>query len=132
MLRYKKLINWQEYLNFIKYNFKTKEKINTFRYSFKKIKELLESWNNFIFVSGTPDFIFDIYLDWLKDYVAKNLWKAFANNIFWFWSHVSMNNPEKKVLDNFDNFKKEGINYHLIFERKDLVFEMNKEDIKYI
>ena len=187
LLRHKNLINWKEYLNFIKYNFKIKEKINPFRYSFKKIKEVLESGNNFIFVSWAPDFIFDIYLKWLKNYISKTLWKAFANNIFWFWSHVSMIkseytpmwwknhkenfinllkkqkivdkvvwgmwdtssdfwisyscekwsdfyfvNPEKKVLDNFDIFKKEWINYHLIIERKDLIFEINKNNVKYI
>jgi hypothetical protein len=41
-------------------------------------------------------------------------------------------NPEKKVLENLDKLSSIDINYHLLFERKDLIFEMNKKDIKYI
>jgi hypothetical protein len=186
-LKHQSLINWDEYLVYVKYVFKLKEKINPFRFSFRKIKEILESWNNFLFVSGAPNFIFDIYLEQLKEYVSKNLWKPLSNNIFWFWSYVSLSsdqivplwgvkhkelfinilkdkkiidsvvggmwdttsdywisftcdnktdfffvNPEKKVLDNFDKLCKQGINYHLIIERKDLIFEFKKEDINFI
>jgi hypothetical protein len=41
-------------------------------------------------------------------------------------------NPEKKVIDKFDEFKKDSINYHLIIERKDLIVEIKKDDIKHI
>lgn len=187
LLRHKNLIKWDEYLFYVKHSFKMKEKINPFRFSYSKIKEILESGNNFVFVSWAPSFIFDIYLDLLKEYISKNLWIPLSNNIFWFWSYISFNsneltplwwkdhkhwfisilkdkkiidkviwwmwdtssdywisqscddfshfyfvNPEKKVIDNFDNFKKEGIQYHLMIERKDLIFEFNKEDIKFI
>jgi hypothetical protein len=51
LLRHKELIVWDEYLSYIKYTFKKKEKINPFRFSINKLKEVLESGNNFIFVS---------------------------------------------------------------------------------
>ena len=81
LLKHKSLINWEEYLSFISYNFKIKEKINPFRFSFSKIKEVLESWNNFIFVSWAPDFIFDIYLKLLKEYITKYLLSSSSNII---------------------------------------------------
>lgn len=187
LLKHKNLVDWDWYLNFMKSSFKIKEKINPFRFSFSKITEVLLSWKNFLFVSWAPNFVFDIYLDLLKDYISKNIWKSYANNIYWFWSNVFLNeksytplwwrdhkkwfinllrdrkiinktiwwmgdtnsdfwisyaldkwnnfyfvNPEKKVIDNYDNFKIEGINYSLIIERKDLIFEINKKDIKFI
>lgn len=185
ILKHRKLINWDEYLIFLKYSFKTKEKINPFRFSFSKIKEVLQSWKNFLFVSWAPDFVFEIYLDLLKDFLKKNLWENFSDKIFWFWSHsnffekkflplwwrenknnfikilrekwiiektiwwmwdtssdfwISYSldewnsfyfvNPEKKVVEKFDEFKIENIDYNLIIERKDLIFEIKKENIK--
>ena len=186
LLKHKKLVNWNDYLWFIKYNFTVKEQVKPFRFSLKKIKEVLENWDNFVLVSWAPSFIFEIYLDLLKTYITKNLWKAYSNNIFWFWSNLSIEkskysplwwrdhkksfidlliknniidkviwgmwdttsdfwisysciwkdfyfvNPEKKVFDNFDNFKETGVNYHFIIERKDLIIEIQKKDIKYI
>jgi len=187
LLKHKNLVDWDWYLSFMKSSFKIKEKINPFRFSFSKITEVLLSWNNFVFVSWAPNFVFDIYLDLLKDYISKNIWKSYANNIYWFWSRVFLNensytplwwrdhkkwfinllrerkiinktiwwmgdtnsdfwisyaldkwnnfyfvNPEKKVIDNYDNFKIDSINYSLIIERKDLIFEIEKKDIKFI
>jgi len=151
------------------------------------MKEVLESGENFIFVSWAPDFIFDIYLELLKKYINKNIWEWYTNQIYWIWSHLSIDkneymplwgkdhkktfidlltkswkitniiwwmgdtasdfwisytlsensdfyfvNPEKKVIDNYSELIKEGINYHLIIERKDLIVEIKKEDIKFI
>lgn len=187
LLKHKNLIDWHWYLNFMKYSFKTKEKINPYRFSFSKIKEVLLSGWNFLFVSGAPNFIFDIYLDLLKEYVTKSIGESYANNIFWFWSNVFMDcneytplwwrehkrdfinllveknvidktiwwmgdtasdfgisyalikwndfyfvNPERKVINNFENFKTTDINYHLIIERKDLIFTIKKDDINFI
>lgn len=187
LLKHKNLVDWQWYLNFMKYSFKIKEKINPYRFSFSKIKEVLLSWGNFLFVSGAPNFVFDIYLDLLKDYIAKNIWESYANNVFWFWSNVFLEstdytplwwrdhkkdfinlliekkvidktiwgmwdtasdfgisyalekwndfyfvNPERKVINNFTNFKTENINYHLIIERKDLIFEIDRDNMNFI
>jgi len=187
LLKHKNLVEWDDYLAYIKYSFKKKEKINPFRFSFKKLKEVLESWKNFIFVSWAPDFIFDIYLDLLKKYIWKNIWEQYMDKIFWIGSFLSINtqeymplwwrdhksgfikglidngiftniiwwmgdtasdfwisymlndysdfyfvNPEKKVFDKFDEFRKNNINYHFIIERKDLIVEIKKEDIKYV
>lgn len=187
LLKHKKLVNWEQYLTFMKYSFKTKEKITPYRFSFSKIKEVLLSWWNFLFVSWAPSFVFDIYLDLLKDYISKNIWKSYSNNIYGFASNVFLNsndytplwwrehkknfinilfekwiidktlwwmgdtssdfwisycldktnnfyfvNPEKKVIDNLEKLKSANINYSLIIERKDLIFEINKKDIKFI
>lgn len=187
LLKHKTLIEWDEYLNYIKYSFKSKEKINPFRFSMNMMKKVLESGENFIFVSWAPDFIFEIYLNLLKIYISKNLWIKYANRVFWFWSHLSLDkeeyvtlwwrkhkdsfikllkekniikkiiwwmgdtasdfwisyafsknmdfyfvNPEKKVIDKFLEFEKKWVNYHIIIERKDLIIEIKKEDIKFI
>jgi len=88
LLKHKNLVDWQWYLNFMKYNFRLKEKINPFRFSFAKMKEVLLSGGNFVFVSGAPNFVFDIYLELLKEYIWKNIGESYANNVFWFWSNV--------------------------------------------
>lgn len=184
LLKHKKLVNWEEYLSFLKYSFTLKEQVKPFKFSLNKLKKVLESGWNFVLVSWAPSFIFDIYLDLLKSYVSKNLGTSYANNIFWFWSYLDIENnsysplwwrdhkkwfidlmkskdiisnvlwwmgdtnsdfwisysciwkdfyfvnPEKKVIDHFDEYKKEGINYNIIIERKDLIFKLDKESIK--
>ncbi|MDD2907205.1 MAG: hypothetical protein PHH98_01055 [Candidatus Gracilibacteria bacterium] len=187
LLKHKDLVDWNGYLSFMKYSFKTKEKINPFRFSFSKMKEVLLSGGNFVFVSGSPNFVFDIYLELLKEYVAKNIGDSYSNNIFGFGSNVFMDcsdytplwgrdhkkqfinllrdkriinktiggmgdtssdfgisyaldpdnefyfvNPEKKVVDNFEKSIIETIDYKLIIERKDLIFNIKKEDINFI
>jgi len=187
LLRHRELIDWEDYLMFIKNSFKSKEQINPFRFSINKMKEVLENGNNFIFVSWAPNFIFEIYINLLKKYITKNLWEKYAQNVYWFWSFLyidkleyvplwwkdnkndfinllknkwiiinsvwwmwdtcsdfwisySLNknkdfyfvNPEKKVIDQFDELFIKGINYHMIIERKNLIIEIKKEDIKFI
>ena len=181
------MVNWEDFLTFIKYHFSSKEKIKPFRFSMKKMKEVLDSGKIFLFISWAPDFIFDIYLELLKDYIVKNIWKSESNNVYWFWTNIwwtcnyfcpmwwSQNktdfinilknkkiitktiwgmwdtswdfgisasldkwndfffvNPEKKVLERFDELKTDWINYKMIIERKDLICEINKENIKFL
>ncbi len=187
LLKHKDLVNWEDFLTFIKYHFSSKEKIKPFRFSMKKMKEVLDSGKIFLFISWAPDFIFDIYLELLKDYIVKNIWKSESNNVYWFWTNIwwtcnyfcpmwwSQNktdfinilknkkiitktiwgmwdtswdfgisasldkwndfffvNPEKKVLERFDELKTDWINYKMIIERKDLICEINKENIKFL
>ena len=187
LIKHKSLIDWDDYLSYIKYNFKIKEKINPFIFSLKKMKEVLVSGNNFLFVSWAPDFIFEIYLNLLKTYISKDIWDELSEKIFWFGSYLSainndyiplwgkdhknnfitwlkkqnvindviwwmwdtfsdfwishslsndkefyFINPEKKVIDEYNVFKKEWVNYHLLIERKNLIIELKKEDIKFI
>jgi len=94
MIKHKNLIIWDDYLSFVKYSFKSKEKINPFRFSIQKLKEILEKWDNFLFISGAPSFIFEIYLELLKWYISKNIWSSYSNNVFWFWSNVFLDNDE--------------------------------------
>ena len=88
MIKHKNLVSWDDYIIFVKNNFKYKEKITPFRFSFQKMQEILMWWWNFVFVSWAPNFIFDIYLELLKEYVWKNIGFSYANNVFWFWSYV--------------------------------------------
>jgi hypothetical protein len=54
---------------------------------------------------------------------------------FWISFHLDKNknfyfvNPDKKVIKVYDDQVIEWVNYHLMFERKDLIFEMKKQDI---
>jgi hypothetical protein len=45
------------------------------------------------------------------------------------WSDFYFVNPDKRVITWYDDKIQSDINYHLIFERKDLIYEMKKEDI---
>ena len=187
LIKHRQLVSWQEYKIYLKNSFRQKEKVNPYRFSFQKLKEVLDSGKKFMFISGAPNFIFDIYLEILKEYIEKNISPAAANNIYWFgtkinihtfvltplwWAphkskfiqllqqkdiltgvlggmwdtssdfwisfHLDKNkdfyfvNPDKKVIQVYDETKVKDVNYHLIFERKDLIFEMKKEDIAII
>lgn len=185
LLKHKNLVDWDDYLAFIRYNFSTKEKIKPFRFSIEKMKEILSEDNIFLFVSWAPDFIFEIYLELLKIYISKNIWEEEAKKIYGFgtkiwkcgkyfcplwashnktsfinllrekwifkktiwwmwdtsadfwiskaldkWNDFWFINPEKKVIEKFDELYYKEINYKMIFERKDLVCEFEKNSIK--
>lgn len=183
--KYHKQIDWQDYLSDLKYYFHKKEKVNPYRFSMEKIKEIVKDWNYFIFVSWASNFVFEIYLELLKNYISKNLWKKYAENIYGFSSYENLEknyvynlwnmwakdnfikqlkkawflgeiiwwmwdtssdfgiannlkentpfyfiNPAKSVLTDFHKLAKSWVNYHFLAERKDLIFEFKKEDIK--
>ena len=187
LLKHKNLVDWEDFLIFIRSHFKSKEKIKPFRFSINKMKEVLENGKIFLFVSGAPDFIFEIYLELLKVYLEKNIWEQKSKNIFWlstnitwngnfcapmwwrdnkiklinllkdkkiitktiwwmwdtwadFWISASLDkwnnfyfiNPEKKVIQKFDELKVDWIKYKMIFERKDLVCEFDRESVKFV
>ena len=71
LLKHKDLVNWEDFLTFIKYHFSSKEKIKPFRFSMAKMKEVLDSGKIFLFISWAPDFIFDIYLEILNSFQDK-------------------------------------------------------------
>ena len=184
LIKHSKLVNWKEYLQYLKNNFSQKEKITPYRFSYQKLLEVVNSGKKFLFISWAPNFIFDIYVDLLKVYVEKNVWVEAAKNIYWFWTKINIKNsiitplwglehkssfikklkekdflwkidwwmwdtssdfwisyeidensdfyfvnPDRKVIENYDKLVKKDINFHLIFERKDLIYEMKKEDI---
>lgn len=184
LIKHRGLVNWQDYKKYLRNSFLQKEKITPYRFSFQKLKEVIDSWKNFLFISWAPNFIFDIYLDILKEYVEKNISPSAANNIYWFGTKINIDkltltplwgahhksnfidilkeknivtsviwwmgdtssdfwishkldkgsdfyfvNPDKRVITWYDKNIIPDINYHLIFERKDLIYEMKKEDI---
>lgn len=184
LIKHRGLVVWSDYKKYLKNSFLLKEKITPYRFSFQKLKEVIDSGKNFLFISWAPNFIFDIYLDILKEYVEKNIWPSAANNIYGFWTKINIDNftltplwwphhkskfidilkekniltsaigwmgdtssdfwisykldpwsdfyfvnPDKRVITWYDDKIQSDINYHLIFERKDLIYEMKKEDI---
>lgn len=56
------------------------------------MKEELEKWNNFLFVSGCPDFALDIYLNLLKGFIAKVTWKDYWEQINAVWTYIWIHN----------------------------------------
>lgn len=187
LLKHKNLIEWNDFLNFIKSSFSEKEKVKPFRFSMWKLKEVLDSGKNFLFVSGAPDFIFEIYMELLKNYIVKNVWISASNNIFWISSNFDKNmkfftplwwrkhketfinilrekniitktiwwmwdtwwdfgisdaldkqnefffvNPERKVLERFEELKTENIDFKMIIERKDFIWEIDRKSVKFL
>lgn len=187
LLKHKSLIEWNDFLNFIKSSFSEKEKVKPFRFSMWKLKEVLDSGKNFLFVSGAPDFIFEIYMELLKNYIVKNVWISASNNIFWISSNFDKNmkfftplwwrkhketfinilrekniitktiwwmwdtwwdfgisdaldkqnefffvNPERKVLERFEELKTENIDFKMIIERKDFIWEIDRKSVKFL
>ena len=183
--KYHNLISWDNYLLYLKDSFYMKEKVNPYRFSFQKIKEILLNGDNFMFVSWASSFVFDIYLDLLKDYIWKNIWEKYTKQIFgfssyenlekqyvynlwnheskynfieilkntwkikkilwWMWdttsdfgiaNHLEGNsdfyfmNPAYSVIDKLEKLWKKWVNHHLISERKDIIYEFKKENIK--
>jgi len=185
IFKYKKLIDFDNYLEVLKAYFYKKDKVNPFRFSMKLLEDTIKSWINFLFVSWASNFIFDIYLKLLKKDITKRLWKKYADRIYWISTYVDFDNkkvydlwsstwknklindlkknwtikkiigwmwdttadfwisnnleidsdfyfinPAKSVVTDFDKLKKSWINYHLITEKKDLIFEFNIDKIK--
>lgn len=92
LFKYKRLIDWNGFIAYLKENFIRKEKVNPFRFSIKKIKEVINSWNKFIFVSGAPHFVLDIYVQLLKEHLKSDIKTWFIDNIEGFWSYMEVNN----------------------------------------
>lgn len=187
LLKHKNLIEWNDFLNFIKSSFSEKEKVKPFRFSMWKLKEVLDSGKNFLFVSGAPNFIFEIYMELLKNYIVKNVWISASNNIFWISSNFDKNmkfftplwwrkhketfinilreknvitktiwwmwdtwwdfgisdaldkqnefffvNPERKVLERFEELKTKNIDFKMIIERKDFIGEIDRKSVKFL
>lgn len=183
--KYHNKVNFENFLLYLKDTLYRKQKVNPFKFSFNKMKEVLEKWDNFIFISWASNFVFDIYIELLKKYVSENIWANYEKQLFWistyanleekyvynlwtrdwkrsflsslksqwiienitgwmwdtssdFWisDHLEENtdfyfmNPVYSVLKDFDKLAKSWVNFHFITERKDLIFEFKKENLK--
>lgn len=82
LFKHKHLIDWKKFLIYLENNFEKKEKVNPYRFSFQKMREVLLAGHNFLFISWAPSFALEIYLDWVKRYVARELWSTYADKIF--------------------------------------------------
>lgn len=184
LFKYRDLVNWQEFLIFLKNSFIKKQKVNPFRFSLAKMKEILKKWDDFVFVSWAPHFALEIYIDLLKIFIKDETWFDYSDNIEGFWTYFWLNNshciplfskihktnfvnylkntseikkiiwwmgdtiadywislnldddsifyfvnPEISVVLDFNKHKKEWINYKFIIERKNLIFEMQTDNI---
>ena len=183
--KYHDLANWDNFLLYLKEYFYRKEKVNPFRFSMKKLKEVIKNWQYFLFVSWASSFVFTIYLELLKDYIKKELGENYVKNIYWFCSyadpkakivynlwnmqwknnfikqlknkniftkiiwwmwdtnadywianHLDKNadfyfmNASYSAITQYDKLANKNINFHFIFERKDLIYEYEIEKIK--
>lgn len=185
LYKYHNLVSWDKYIVYLKEKFYIDEKVNPLRFSMRKIKEILLAWDNFIFISWASSFVFEIYIELLKEHIRKDLWVWYVKNIYWISSYVNFNkkfvynmwnkdwkyrfisemkkkwifkkiiwwmwdttsdywisnhldnninfyfiNPANTVLTDYEKLYKKWVNYKFIFERKDLIFEYKKENIK--
>lgn len=178
LFKYTTLVDFKEFLLFLKNSFSYKNKVNPYRFSIEKIKEALKKWKKVLFISWAPSFTLDIYLDLLTEYLW--VWK---NSIYWIWTYINIEKKyrilmfwkehkyelikylkENKIIKNiywgmwdsssdywialhmedkknfyFVNpdkwvFESEFVSdeYNFIFERKNLIFSIKKDDIKII
>ena len=58
----------------------------------KLLKETILSWNNFLFISWASNFIFNIYLNLLKESIKKELWEKYSNKIYWISTFADFEN----------------------------------------
>ena len=91
LFKYASYANWDIFLFYLKEHFYKHEKVRWFRFSLNKLKEILENDINFMFVSWSSNFIFDIYLWLLRDYITNALWVKAADKIYGFSSYVNFN-----------------------------------------
>lgn len=128
LFKYRDLVNWWEFLVFLKNSFIKKQKVNPFRFSLAKIKEVLKNGDDFVFVSWAPNFALDIYIDLLKIFIEEETWIDYSKNIEWFWTYFGLNNSHciplfsRNHKTNFINYlKKETWNENIIWWMWDTV-----------
>lgn len=184
LYKYHDIIDWDIFLSYLKDQFYLKEKVNPFRFSLEKMKQILLDGNIFLFVSWASNFVFEIYLRLLKDFIKNSIGEKYIKNIygissfsdisskvsyglywkdhkdnfikilkkrwivnkviwwmgdtiadFWIsynledWGDFFFVNPEYSVLEKFDKFSINSVNYHFIMERKNLIFEFDRKNI---
>ena len=100
--KYSKQVNWEDFLVYLKEYFYRQEKVNPFRFSINKMTEVLKRWDNFLFISWASSFVFEIYLELLKEYVAKNIWEEYTKQVHWISSYP---NFEEKYTYNLWNMQ---------------------------
>ncbi len=190
LVKYYKLIDWKQFLMFLREEMFLKTKVNPYRFSIHKLITIIDQWINFLFISAASNFMFEIYLDLLRFYMKNNFGRKYSEGIYWISSYVGNEeglsskivylwskeqkkkivsylksiwkikkvvwgmwdtstdfglswavdkwwdfyfiNPEKSVIKDFNIYKIKEIKYHFIFERKDLLFEIDINDIKII
>ncbi len=90
LLKHRELIPWADYIAEIKRTFSWRRKVNPYRFSLSKMKEVLMSWKKFMFISGAPSFIFDIYMNTLREYISEKLWEEYSKNIYGCGSYINI------------------------------------------
>jgi len=83
-------VDWSDFLWYLKDYFYRHQKVNPFKFSINKMKEILDKWYYFLFISWSSNFVFDIYLDLLKKYVADLFWNWSWGKIFGFCAYANL------------------------------------------
>ena len=102
--KYYDFVSWKDFLAYLKESFYLKQKVNPFKFSFWQMAKVLIEWKKFMFVSWASSFVFEIYLDLLKQFVGQHLWKEYVKNIYWFSSYVNL--EKKEVYNLWQNHNK--------------------------
>jgi len=122
--KYHDFVSWDDFLSYLKENFYLKQKVNPFKFSFGKMAKVLLEGKYFLFVSWASSFVFDIYLQLLKDFIWNHLGEEYIKNIYGFSSYVNF--EKKEVYNLWQNHNKfEFIKYiKLVWKVKKLIWWM--------
>jgi len=88
--KHHKQVDWKDFLAYLKDYFYRHQKVNPFRFSLDKMKEVLDSNAYFLFISWGSNFVFDIYLELLKQYIWELYWKEHASRIYGFCAYADL------------------------------------------
>lgn len=102
--KYHDFVVWKDFLAYLRESFYLKQKVNPFKFSFWKMAKILVEWKKFMFVSWASSFVFNIYLDLLKEFVSNHLGKEYVKNIYGFCSYVNL--WQREVYNLWQNHNK--------------------------
>jgi len=88
--KHHKQVDWNDFLAYLKDYFYRHQKVNPFRFSLNKMREILNSDAYFLFISWSSNFVFDIYLELLKQYIWELFGKRKADKIYGFCAYANL------------------------------------------
>jgi len=83
-------VDWNDFLAYLKDYFYRHQKVNPFKFSLDKMVEILQTDAYFLFISWSSNFVFEIYLELLKQYIAELIGKDKASKIYGFCAYANL------------------------------------------